>query len=565
MSGMPEAMERSFTPDVEPQTQDAVNEIYDRLLAMPVDTEDELHALLVAWNETSCWIDTHIRKVNVAQSCDTQSEEKRNRWMQIITEVLPALTRRENELAQKFLDSPALSTLEDGPYAPFLRGQRTGVELFRDENVPLQQRVSELTTEYQQISGAWTIDFDGESRTISAMVRYLSDPDRSVRRDAWFAIMEVTGRDSERLEEIFDELVQLRHQIATNAGFTNFRDYMFVAKLRDYDAETCHNFARVVREVTVPLEGEIARRDASALGLDSYAPWDTQADPDGGEPLRPFEDVSDLMDGVERMMRRLDEELGAKFAACRPNMDLQARPGKAQGGFMSWFEWDRRPFIFANAAGKHQDIVTLLHEAGHAFHSLLQTQAEASPMADVTVPMEFNEVASMAMELLHYNTLDEFYDDVNRERAIQRHLRRVVSIFSRTLRGDQFQHWIYENPNHTRAQRRAKWLEISREFAPHIDRSEIDDDMLANGYHQILHFFIVPFYFVEYAFAQFGAIQVAMQADKDRAAAMAAYKHALSLGPARDVRGLYEAAGAQFDPTTVTLGAAMEWVQDRLN
>lgn len=562
---LPEPLVRSFTPDVPPQTLDVALPLYDKLDAMPLDTPEELEAFMDAWNETSCWLSDYMSKTHVATARFTDDEEVQGRWAQLVSEVIPVLTVRDDQLARKFLDSPHIGTLEDGPYAPFLRNVRTDVELFREENVPLQKRESELTNKYQQISGSWSVDFQGEERTMSAMYQFLSDADRQVRKDAWFAMAEERRRTEDELEDLFEELFALRHQMAQNAGFDNYRDYMFARKKRDYSPDACHNFAEVVRTEVMPLVEEISQRTAERLGLDSFRPWDHFAEPGGGGALTPFEDVERLEDGVERMMRRLDPELGAQFAAIRDNLDLDARPGKAQGGFMSWFVWDRRPFIFSNASGKHSDIVTLLHEAGHAFHALMASEAGARPMGtNMHPPMEFNEVASMAMELLHYETLDEFYDEEDAERAIQQHLRRVVRMFPRTVVGDQFQHWMYTHPEHTRAERRARWFELQAEYASEVDVSDIDREILETSYHGILHFFIVPFYFIEYAFAQFGALQVAMAADRDPVEALEEYKSALRLGPQRDVRGLYEAAGAKFDPTPDTLRAGMDWVRQRL-
>lgn len=562
---LPQPLQHAFTPSEAPQAMAVVQPVLDRLEALPVATREELDAFLAAWNETSCWLNDHIAKTRVAASRFTDDEATQQAWRQLVSEVIPAATVIEDRLARKFLAAPELHTLEEGAHAPFLKQVRAGVELFREANVPLQQREQELINEYQQVSGSWGVDFQGERRTMSGMQKFLADPDREVRKAAWLAMAAEVARTSEQLEDLFERLFAVRHEIAQNAGFENYRDYIFAAKLRDYDADACHNFAAVVEEVVVPLQSEIARRTADALGLPSFAPWDGMAEPDGGAPLTPFEETTALEEGVERMMRRLDEELGEQFAQIRANMDLAARPGKAQGGFMSWYAWDQRPFIFANASGSHSDIVTLLHEAGHAFHGLLTALAGSKPMADVSVPMEFNEVASMSMELLHYDTLDEFYGPTDASRAIQQHLRRVVRIFGATMLGDQFQHWLYTHPTHTRQERRARWIELNEKFSPHVDRSELDAETLANTYHQTLHFFIVPFYYIEYAFAQFGALQVAMRAEQDRRAALEAYKAALKLGPLRDVRGLFEAAGAAFDPTPATLGGAMDWVRARLH
>jgi oligoendopeptidase F len=439
---------------------------------------------------------------------------------------------------------------------------RVAVELFRDENVPLQQKVEELSNRYQQISGGWSIEFDGAPRTMSQMSRYLAVADRSVREEAWRAVRGEVATTADDLEELFEELFELRHQIARNAGFENYRDYIFKQKLRDYEPQDCLALAELVEQEVTPLLEEIAEDACARLGVQSYRPWDLSADPDGGEPLEPFETVDQLKDGVQRMMARIDPEFGQYFAGIREFMDLESRPNKSQGGFMSWYDWDRRPFIFSNASGNHTDIITLLHEAGHAFHGL--SSVPMRPMSATSTPMEFNEVASMTQELLHYRTLDEFYDEADRERAITQHLRRIPRLLANVARGDSFQQWLYTHPDHTREQRRAKWIEMNERFMGFVDYSGLDEETLGNGYHPILHFFVVPFYFIEYGFAQLGALQVAMAADDDLDAAMSRYKEALALGPTRRVHDLFSAAGAEFVPTRDKLHELMNWVRSGL-
>ncbi len=559
---LPTPMERSFTPAESPANLDVIEPVYEALLAMGTEDEAGMQTFLERWNETNAWVADYITKSRVAVSIHTDDEEAAERWGQIVQFVMPALSGYGDKLNRKFLESPVASSFETGHWAPFVREVRAEVELFREENIDLERREAELTNEYQQISGGWTIEFDGAIRTMAAMRRYDMSSDREVRKAAYEAKAELLASTSEALEELFDELFEVRKKIAANAGFPSYREYVFAQKLRDYGPEACDEYARLVEQEVTPLLTDIAKWKTEALGLDTYRPWDGAADPRGGEPLRPFEDVDQLKDGVERMMRRLDPELGEMFASIRTNMDLASRPNKRQGGFMTWYSWDRRPFIFANAAGNQDDIVTLLHEAGHAFHGLMSV--DARPMAGVSVPTEFNEVASMAQELLHYRTLDEFYDEADRERAIREHLMRIPSLLASVALGDAFQQWLYTHPDHTRAERRAKWVELTERFYPDTDYSGIPIETRENGYHRILHFFIVPFYFIEYGFAQLGSLQIALAAEKDLAGAMKAYKEALALGPQRDVEGLYEAAGAKFVPTAESLREMMEWIRAQI-
>lgn len=261
-------------------------------------------------------------------------------------------------------------------------------------------------------------------------------------------------------------------------------------------------------------------------------------------------------------MKRLDPELGEQFHQIRQHMDLDSRPGKSQGGFMMTLPMTRRPFIFMNASGMHNDVVTMLHEAGHAFHFLLA--APNQPMAGTSVPMEFNEVASMSMELLHYSTLDEFYDKNDQQRAVQQHLRRLPGLLTSVARGDAFQHALYTRPDHTRGDRHAEWLTQENRFSTGIDWNGIDQDIRKKGWHAILHFFVVPFYYIEYGFAQLGALQVAMNADKDPANALRMYREALALGPQANTAGLYQAAGAEFVPTQKKVREMMNWIRKGL-
>lgn len=558
------SLEHRITPAKPPTSWDVVEPVFDYLDAMPFETFAHVEEFLDAWNEALSWIWDEVSKSRVAARSHTNDDAAQARWESLNATVLPDLSRRNDRLGRKLLASDHVDALEDSSYASFLRSLRAEVELFCEENIELLEQEQKLRNRYHQVSGGWSFEIDGEARTLSQMHRFLSSSDRGVREKAWRLISEGIAETSGELEDLFEQLFALRVQIANNAGFEDYREYVFTEKLRDYGPEACDQLAEIIEAEVVPLVAEIAADVSDRLGVDRFRPWDARAQPDGGEPLEPFVDTEELKDGVERMMCRLDPGLGERFALIRENMDLDSRANKGQGGFMTWYCWDKRPFIFANASGAHTDIVTLLHEAGHAFHGLLADEANARPIATVFSPTEFNEVASMSMEILHYDTLDEFYEPDDQQRAIAEHLRRIPKLLTSVARGDQFQHWLYTHPEHTREERRAKWQELEQRYNPYVDYSGVEDDDIRNSYHMILHFFVVPFYFIEYAFAQLGSLQIAMNAEQDLSGAMDAYKGALSLGPQRDVRGLYEAAGAEFVPTAERVRAGMDWIRTRL-
>lgn len=552
-----------FTPsDRSAGDLDTLKPLYESLAAMPIDTKAGLDSFLKAWNEFEAWIGEHVRLAQLATQVDTKDEVAQEHWMHLVANILPVLSQWDDFLGKRLLASEALGQIEKTPYQPYVRQVKRGVELFREKNIPLHTRESELENDYNKISGAWLTEFRGGSHTRSGMMQYLVSPDRETRSEAWTALAQTTQKDADALDDIWEKLFEVRAEVAQNCGFENYRDYIFAAKMRDYSPDACFAYHDLIAEEVVPVANEVNEMLRGQLNLDSWRPWDTMADPTGGEPLRPFQTAEQLQDGIERMMRRLDPELGAHFHDIRAHQDLESRPGKSQGGFMMTLPMSQRPFIFMNASGMHNDLVTMLHEAGHAFHFLLS--AHNRPMAGTSVPMEFNEVASMSMELLHYDTLDEFYGKDDRKRAIHQHLRRIPGLLVSVARGDAFQQALYTKPNHTRAERHAEWLAQENRFSTGIDWTGIDPELRTKGWHSILHFFVVPFYYIEYGFAQLGALQVAMNADRDPGNALKLYREALTLGPQADTAGLYRAAGAEFVPTREKVRELMNWVRKGL-
>jgi oligoendopeptidase F len=562
MAALPEPRAHQLTPNEPAKSWSVIEPVLERLAERDVSSRAALEALLRDWDEFKAWTGEEVASSQVAAARFTDDDDVQSHYMTMVREVIPKLTQWDERIGRKIVESPAAPALEGTDFAPYLKQVRRELEIFREENIPLQQKLNELINDYNKISGAWTVEFAGETRTMSGMARFLADADREVREAAWRAVSDRRLADADALEDLFDEMFAVRVQIAANAGFDNYRDYIFAEKQRDYSPDDCVAYHEVVEAAVVPLQREISAWVAERLGNDTYRPWDSAADPDGGSPLAPFEKVEDLKGGVERMMRRVDPELGEQFAQMREWMDLESRPSKSQGGFMMTLPWSRRPFIFSNASGSQRDVITLLHEAGHAFHFV--AAEPRNPVSGTHTPMEFNEVASMAMELLHYDTLDEFYDDTDQRRAIVEHLRRLPRVLTSVARGDAFQHWMYTNPDHTREERRAKWVELGERFGDGADRSGIEPERFELDWHGILHFFVVPFYFIEYGFAQLGALQVALNAEADWDDALDRYKGALALGPQRDVFGLYDAAGASFVPTAERVSELADWIRNRL-
>ncbi|MBI2201556.1 MAG: hypothetical protein HYU43_06405, partial [Armatimonadetes bacterium] len=367
----------------------------------------------------------------------------------------PKCKPRWQALKKKLVGHPKRKGLP-AIYRVFLQHTKNEIEIFRDENVPIEAKEAELQQQYQKVCGAMTVTFDGREQTLPMMAKYLEETDRAKRQAAWETTVRRRLQDRETIDKMFDELIALRTKIATNAGFANYRDYAFRMRGRfDYTPEDCLRFHDAVEKRVVPALRERHRIRARKLGVDPLRPWDLSVDPLGRPPLRPFEKTRDLIDGCRRIFHKVDPDFAKKFDAFRKRgyLDLESRKGKAPGGYMSVFDVERMPFIFMNAAGRQDDVETLLHEGGHSFHSLLAAKHDF--LFHRNYPIEFAEVASMGMELLGAPYLGEFYEEEEARRAVEYHLEFLLTLFPWICSIDAFQHQVYQG-----ADRQKAWIEI---------------------------------------------------------------------------------------------------------
>ena len=505
----------------------------------------------------------------IGMTCNTESEEKRDSFLDFSSNVRPKLSEFSDALNRRIVEHPAADDLPER-YDLMLRGMRTDIEIFRKENIPLGVRQTELVTEAQGITGAMTVEFDGEERTFPQMSSYLESNDRGERRAAWTAMSERRMQDHERMSEIFDELVSLRHQIALNAGFDSFTQYMFKAMHRfDYSIDDCLEFHNSVESVCMPILRGINRERIGAFGLDRLSPWDvnekTGAGPDihGREPLRPFVTVDEMVEKLSEMFHEISSDLGGKFDKLveMDTLDLETRKGKAPGGYQYYLEKSRVPFIFMNAAGLQGDLETMIHEAGHAFHSLYCGHLEL--IDERNYPIEFAEVASMSMELLTQPWWNKFYDKEEADRAKRTHLEGVVFLLPWIATIDSFQHWIYENPGHTREQRAEAWLSIRDRFGSEMDWTSYSD-FKEVSWQQQGHLYGVPFYYIEYGIAQLGSLQLWKTQLNNPQKALDDYANAMKLGNTRTLPELFSAADLKLGFDELHFLSLMESVEESL-
>jgi oligoendopeptidase F len=524
----------------------------------------DLESLVLDRSELDAAAREAFARLFIAKTCRTDDAAAKSAFERYLDDVQPKLKQVAFALDRAIVSSPHRSGLDARRYGVMLRKLAADVEIFREESVPLQTEETKLAHRYDEICGAMTVTFRGEERTLPQMAKLLEQTDRAVREEAWRLVAERRERDRAALDEILDELVALRHRIARNAGFGSYRDYAFRAMHRfDYGPAECTAFHRAAGEVCVPVLRALNRQRAEALRVSPLRPWDLAVDIHGRPPLRPFATADELVEKTSRLFHRMDSELGALFDTMRDgrSLDLESRKGKAPGGYQETLDRVRRPFIFMNATGRQSDLETMIHEAGHAFHSLL---GRAEPLLVYRhPPIEFCEVASMGMELLAMPLLDEFYSSADHARAVRGQLEDLASLFPWVATVDAFQHWIYAHPDHDHDARTVAWEELVERFGAAVSWEGLERHR-ASTWQRQLHIFEVPFYYIEYGIAQLGALQLWTIARKDPARALASYKKALRMAGGHPLPDLFKAAGLVFDFGPETMKRLMDAVQEEL-
>jgi len=543
---------RTIVTDFVPAELDAtrvevLEPLFRSLLERPLKCPKCLEKLLLDRSELMAAVGEAQANLYIAMTRRTDDAATEKAYLDFVREVEPSLRKWSFDLERRIVSSPHLPGLDPRRYGVLLRGMRTSVELFREENIPLETQLTELDTSYKKLIGAMMVDFDRRRQTMPQMARYQEELDRGVRERAWRASVERRLRDADAIDEIFDRMIALRTQVARNAGFSSFRDYQHRRLLRfDYTSDDCLRFQDAVEATCVPLLRRLQEERGRTLGVDPLRPWDLKVDLKGRAPLRPFAGGEELVARSSRAFHRLDAELGRMFDSLRQGdcLDLESRAGKAPGGYQYVRARTGVPFIFMNAAGLHRDLETMIHEAGHAFHSLLAVHDPLVEYRDS--PIEFAEVASMSMELLTFPQLEEFYSPEDAARARHEQLEGVVTILPWIATIDAFQHWIYLNPGHSRAERTAEWRRLHDRFGGPASHAGCEE-ALDRAWQRQPHLFGSPFYYIEYGIAQLGALQLWQHSRRDPADAVRRYKQGLALGGSRPLPELFEASGLRFD------------------
>lgn len=560
-------LERHFLPEDFTVTDWTSLEPYFKLL---VDREITDKASLEKWlldmseieavvNEDACW-----RQIKM--TCDNENKALEEAFNFFCMEIQPQVQPYSDALNKKLLASPFLKELDAEVYRTYLRTTQNNVELFREANIPIQAEIAVLQQQFGQITGGMMVTVNGEEFTLQQAAKFLENEDRNLREEVYFKMQQRKLEDKQKLDVLFDKLIELRNSEATNAGFDNYRDYRFKELGRfDYTKEDCYKFHDAVKQHVMPLVNEIYKKKKEKLGLETLRPWDLDAEPAGTKPLRPFENSEELLNKSVECFTKLRPFFGECLQRMKEmqHLDLESRKGKSPGGYNCPLAESGAPFIFMNAAGQMHDVTTMVHEGGHAIHSFLAHPLPLNGFKEY--PMEIAEVASMAMELFSMDHWETFFDNADDlARAKEHQLERVITIFPWIAIIDKFQHWLYEHATHTHQERTAAWVATLAEFTDDVIDYAGLETFRDNAWQRQLHLFEVPFYYIEYGIAQLGAIGMWMQYKKDAQKALDNYAYALSLGGTKTLPDLYKAAGLEFDFSPEKIKVLMDFVKDEM-
>lgn len=540
---------------------------FDQLNQLTVTSVEDLERLILCYSEVLSVYSEQNARAYINMTCHTDNKDFIKRHENFITDITPEVDRQANVINKKIFDSSFFSKLNEDRYTEFKKNLKRELEMFRNENVSLEARLGTLSSKFGQLVGGLTIHLDGKEFTIPQAQVNLESTNRSLRQRTWLAIQETRWNVKKDLDLILSQMIELRDKIAKNTGYKNYRDYKHDQLGRfDYTVQDVLNFHDAIEKHVVPLEKVIATKHRERLGLseNDFRPWDVKGKTEDEKSLKPFKTGEELLVKTKTIFQNLKPEFAKNLSLMETAklFDLDSRKGKAPGGYNYGLEVTGMPFIFMNAAGTHQDVITLMHESGHAMHSFLVSQ---EPLIHYRNPSsEIAETASMSMELITSTRWDEFYNDRDLKQARRDHLENIIGVFGWVAMVDSFQHWLYTHPQHSLQERDDAFHLVMNRFGTGLVHWENYEHFRKNTWQKQLHIFEVPFYYIEYAIAQLGAIQVYRNFIKDHDKALNLYIKGLSLGASKSLPEVWRAMGIRFDFSEKNLKELMDFVGEEL-
>ncbi|HSL43424.1 MAG TPA: M3 family oligoendopeptidase [Anaerolineales bacterium] len=528
-------------------------------------SDETIEAWLNDWSRLAETADEHYWRLYIATTVNTADPTVEETYNQFIEEIQPAVKIAEQRLKDKLL----ASGLAPQGFETALRVMRAEADIFREENLPLLAEEQKLAAEYNRLRGTITVVWEGEELTYTQMLALLYETDRSVRQRAWEALSTRLLKERQNFNELWEKFMRVRLKMAENAGMPDYRAYMWKQKFRfDYTPEDCRSFHAAIEDVVVPAAQRVFERRRQRLGIDTVRPWDIDVDPLGTNPIKPYETLDEFRAKARAIFEQVDPNFGKYFQVMMDEglLDLESRKNKGPGAYSLGLHVAHRPFVFMNNMNTPEDVQTILHEGGHAFHEFERAHIHFYQRGEIYLPAEFAEVASIGMELLAspYKTKEYggFYTESEAARAMIELLEFNITFWPYMALVDAFQHWIYEHPQESSNASKCEeaWGALWDRFRPGIDYTGLEDAK-KTYWHRQSHIFEAPFYYVEYGLALLGAVQVWANSRKDQKKAVADYRKALALGATVPLPQLFATAGAKFAFDAQTLKEAVDLME----
>lgn len=556
---LPEDFQLSNYESIAPYVEKLLNEEPKGLeeLLKWIQYNEELEAFI---GEEMAW-----RYINYTRHTD--DEKYVDAYSFFVKEIQPKLVKAANEYNKALVGHSQFKELPDDPLVNFKKKSQLAIDLFREKNIELGVKQTNLAQKYATITGALSIEHNGEELTMQQAGKMLLQQNRELRKEIFDKTVERRATERAGLNEIFDELVSLRTEEAKNCGFDNYRDFKHTSLGRfDYTVKDVLDFHDAIEKIAVPIQKEILETRRKRMGLEELRPYDLQLNVYGDQPLKPFKDGEELLSKAIECFERLDPFFGETLKTMKSKgfLDLESRKGKASGGYNYPLDEHGIPFIFMNASGSMRDVTTMVHEGGHAVHSMLSRDIAYTSLKHC--PSEVAELASMSMELISMDHWGVFFDnekDLTRAKIEQ--LEGVLDVLPWIAIVDKFQHWVYTNPNHTVEERDQAWTDTFYTFNSRATNYSGYEDHLKSLWHKQLHVFEVPFYYIEYAIAQLGAIAIWKNYKEKPEQALKQYKEALALGYTKPIHEIYAKAGIEFNFGEAYVKDLLGFVKDEMD
>lgn len=499
----------------------------------------------------------------IRHSIDTNDEFYKAE-QEYIDEASPVYQEYITDYYKALVESQFRSELEAKWGTQLFKLAELALKAFHPDIIEDMQLNNKLATEYSQLIASAKIPFEGEERTLSQLLPFELSPDRDLRRRASEARYSFMAEHEQDFDRIYDELVKTRTRMAQKLGYKNYVELAYIRMNRtDYDADMVANFRKQVLEHIVPVAQKLKERQRERIGVDSLRIYDDNFSFKTGNAT-PKGDADWILEQGKKMYAELSPETDEffKFMVDRELMDLVSKKGKQSGGYCTFISKYESPFIFSNFNGTSGDIDVLTHEAGHAFQVYSSRHYQVPEYMWPTY--ESAEIHSMSMEFFTWPWMDNFFKE-DTEKYHFDHLSSALLFIPYGVSVDEFQHFVYENPDATPEERKRAWREIEKKYLPH--RQYPDNEYLERGgfWHKQGHIFQAPFYYIDYTLAQICAFQFWKKMNEDREAAWADYLRLCQAGGSRSFTGLVELAGLQSPFKDGTVASVIGVIENWLN